>query len=242
MVNITAIIPARGGSKRLPGKNIKLLDGRPLIAYSVLTALRIPSINQVVVTSDSREIREAAYRSGVDCVSEDVIPDDTTLSGSLKYAVETMMNYGHPQSDWVILLQPTCPLRQPSLCERWIQQVLEDAQSNGCLTVDTDGYKLGGWNHLNHFLPHYSPMTAKQDVYQYKRENGVFYMFKTENVLKGKPWGDDGCQMIPVTCPPEQSLANIDTQLDWNITEFLFHQYSYHVLFNQIEKEINLNG
>jgi len=237
MVNITAIIPARVGSKRLPGKNIKHLDGRPLIAYSVLTALSIRSVNRVVVASDSDMILNEAYtvEDGGETIlvklPPDLTTDDAPLTETLKYAVEHSIG----GSDWVVLLQPTCPLRQPGLCERWIQTVLANntAQpTDGLLTVDHKGYKVG-YDHNGFMHPHYDPMTPKADIIPSLIENGVFYMFKTENVLKGEPWPykvwDDlinnyvnvSSRMIPVTCPPEQSLANIDTPLDWFITEFL---------------------
>jgi len=246
-VNITAIIPARMGSKRLPGKNIKYLDGRPLIAYSVLTALSIPSVNQVVVASDSSMILGETVGSGLDRI---VLPpklttDDAPLTETLKHAVE----YTLDKSDWVVLLQPTCPLRLTSLCERWIQQVLDDTNATGLLTVDDDGYKLGSIAQT-YFNPHYEPMTPKANALHMMRENGVFYMFKTENVLKGDPWGytcmpdEHGMlvnesKMIPTICPPEQSLANIDTQFDWDITEFLYHKYNYKGMFDKLEKELN---
>jgi len=236
--NILAIIPARGGSKRLPGKNIKELNGRPLIAYSVLVAQETFSIGDIAIGTDSltiMELYEATKSRYCVPLPSGLTTDSSTLTETMRYVCA----YGSTKPDWVVLLQPTCPLRQPSLIERWIQEVLHTPNCEGGLTVDKGGFKLGYCDSSGYFTPDYKPMTSKADAKKkWGRENGVFYMFKAENVLKGKPFGK--CtRMIPLECPREQSLANIDTQLDWNLTEFLFQRYGYDLMFKHLEFDIH---
>ena len=235
---ILAIIPARGGSKRLPGKNIRQLDGRPLIAYSILAAKSTLLIDDVVVASDSLDISQAAnqYHAVHNYLDPKLTIDAATLVGSLK---ETVLAYGDiiATPEWIVLLQPTCPLRQPSLINKWIQEVLNKPNCDGGLTVDKSGFKLGYCDLSGFYTPDYIPMTSKASGSRHwGRENGLFYMFKAENVLNGKPFGK---RMIPLENPPIQSLANIDTQLDWDVTEYLFHAKGYKGMFDTLEMDLN---
>jgi len=233
---ILAIIPARGGSKRLPGKNLKLLDNRPLVTYSVLASMATNMINETIVVSDDNEILDKAqsYNWALSLpLPASLTTDEATLTGTLKYSLEQFTC----SFDWVVLLQPTCPLRQPSLIDKWIQEVLSKSNCDGGLTVDKSGYKLGYCDIHGYFTPEYMPMVAKTiGSRNWGRENGVFYMFKASNVLKGKPFGN---RMIPLETPPLQSIANIDTQLDWDITEFLYYTKGYKEMFYLIDKELN---
>jgi len=237
--NILAIIPARGGSKRLPGKNIKELDGRPLIAYSVLAAQSTPSITHTILASDIEDGIKLAteYKVAWCRLIDENTQDESTLAGSLRQSTWAYQHVWSITFDWVVLLQPTCPLRQPSLLERWINQVLNTPDCDGGLTVDKGGFKLGACDSNGFFYPNYKPMTPKANAEEYiGRENGVWYMFKAENVLKGQPFGG---RMIPIECPPEQSIANVDQQMDWDIMEFLYHHLHYDDLYNEIERRLN---
>lgn len=240
--NILAIIPARGGSKRLPGKNIKEFNGRPLLEYSILTAKAIRSIEHIILASDIENAIPIATRNKVAwCrLLEENTQDASTLVGTLQQTIKAYQHVWNIIFDWVVLLQPTCPLRQPSLVERWIQQVLADEEADGALTVEQGNYKLGKVIKIldEYYTPDYPPMTPKADIKPMLRENGVFYMFKAANVLAGKPWGER--RMIPLETPREQSLANIDTQLDWDIADFLYTKHGYDRMFKDLE--FNLHG
>lgn len=108
-----AIIPARGGSRGLPRKNVLPLNGLPLIAYSILSAKETPEIGDIVVTSDNEEILTVARGFGAETVvrppelSGDVIMPDAALL----HALEKYRSWGRPEPEWVVFLQPTSPLR-----------------------------------------------------------------------------------------------------------------------------------
>ena len=112
-MQILGIIPARGGSKGIPGKNIKLLAGKPLIQYSIETALDTPSLSKVMVSTDSQEIAEISSALGAEVpelrpthLATDSSPTIDTVGYTLAYYAEKGINY-----DAVCLLQPTSPMR-----------------------------------------------------------------------------------------------------------------------------------
>jgi len=225
-MSVVAIIPARGNSKRLPGKNIRELDGRPLIAYSCLVAQACNTIDLVVVTSDSKDIlEEAAPYATIISLPKEYTTDSAPLTETLQYIIEYFNWY-----DWVVLLQPTCPLRQPSLVDKWIREV-EGKDVDGVVSVDIENYKLGT-RAGNLYSPSYVPMVPKALIQPQMRENGVLYVFKTANVLSGFPFT---YRMVPVQTPKYQSLANIDTQEDWDLMEHFYYTQGYKEMFDQLD-------
>jgi len=226
-VSVVAIIPARGNSKRLKGKNIRELDGRPLIAYSCLVAQACNTIDRVIVASDSRDILEAA-RPYADRM---IVPEQfTTDSAPLTETLQCVIAHTHGY-DWVVLLQPTCPLRQPSLVDKWIREI-EGKDVDGVVSVDLDNYKIGS-QAGNLYAPTYIPMTPKALLQPLMRENGVLYVFKTENVLHGFPFT---YRMVPVQTPKDQSLANVDDQFTWDLMEHFYYTMGYQDMFTRMEQ------
>lgn len=112
-----AIIPARGGSKGLPGKNIKLLNGKPLISYTIEAALKAKEIDKVIVTTDSIEIADVAKKYGADIPfirPKYLAEDNSSAVDVYLHAAEYIMNnYGCDLQNFVVLL-PTAPLRDES--------------------------------------------------------------------------------------------------------------------------------
>lgn len=227
-MSVVAIIPARGDSKRLLGKNIKELDGRPLISYSCLAAQAAHTIDQVIVTSDSADILNAAepYADELLQLPSKYTTDSAPLTETLQYTIQNLSK----EYDWVILLQPTSPLRLPSLLDRWIRQ-LDGKDVDGFVTVDRDRYKLGRCIG-NIFQPDYLPMTPKALITEQFRENGVAYGFAWNNVVAGFPFTH---RMLAVETPREQSLCNIDQQLDFNLTEYYYYHGGYKELFDSLD-------
>jgi len=230
-MSVIAIIPARGNSKRLPQKNVKILDNRPLIAYSCLVAQACNTIDRVVVASDSQDIIDEAepYTDGYIHLPMRITTDSAPLTETLQY---TLQHFDLRDTyDWVILLQPTCPLRQPSLVDKWIREI-EGKEVDGVVSVDIENYKLGT-RAGNLFAPTYHPMTPKALIQPQMRENGVLYVFKTANVLSGFPFT---YRMVPVQTPKDQSLANVDDQFTWDLMEHFYYARGYKEMFDRMEK------
>lgn len=128
-LKVLAIIPARGGSKGVPKKNIKLLGGKPLIHYSIDSALESKYINKILVSTDSQEIANVAEEKGIsvpflrpDELSQDTSLDNEYITHSLFYLREKE-NY---IPDLIILLRPTTPIRQSTILDNAIEFFLEN--------------------------------------------------------------------------------------------------------------------
>ncbi|MFW5960413.1 MAG: cytidylyltransferase domain-containing protein, partial [Chitinivibrionales bacterium] len=107
----SVIIPARGGSKGIPGKNIKELLGKPLIQHSIEDALESESVDEIYVTTDDKEIAEIAAQAGADIITrpEFLSGDTATTESAIEHALSVIPQNRKP--DNIILLQPTSPLR-----------------------------------------------------------------------------------------------------------------------------------
>ncbi|MDC0239191.1 acylneuraminate cytidylyltransferase family protein [Candidatus Thioglobus sp.] len=124
-MNIVAIIPARGGSKRLHGKNIKRLNGRPLISYTIDAALKCDSIVRVICSTDNEEIAEIAQNEGAEVPflrPEYLSTDITKTPPVIEHAVSYIEIQEGKKVDVVVTLQPTSPLRESSHIEQSLKQ------------------------------------------------------------------------------------------------------------------------
>jgi N-acylneuraminate cytidylyltransferase len=219
MKNI-AIIPARGGSKRLPNKNVLLLGEIPLIAHSILMAKKYPSIiNEVYVSTDDDEIRNIALSFGAK-----VIDRPSHLSGDTEPTVTALKNVLENidfSVENVFLLQPTNPLRPESLVEDAFQ-IFQDNNANSLMTVTRNHQKFGKIVN-NKFLPfNYKIGQRSQDLEPLFFENGLLYIIKAELILQEKIIGDNHFPMII-----NHLFANvdIDTQEDFDYANYLYHKH-----------------
>lgn len=128
-----AIIPARGGSKGLPGKNIKELCEKPLIAWSIEAGLRSKCLDEVMVTTDCKNIAGVSkqYGASVPFLRPDELASDTATSfDAIKHTIEYYKNELNKEFDYIVLLEPTSPLRESSDINKAIEVLLDsDADS-----------------------------------------------------------------------------------------------------------------
>ena len=215
MKNI-AIIPARGGSKRLLNKNCLLLDGIPLIAYSIIEAKKNNAIiGAVYVSTDDDQVKEIALSYGAMVIDRplhlagDLEPTVTAL----KHVLETIGD----EVDAVFLLQPTNPLRPSNLIAE-AYQLFIDNQSDSLMTVTRNNQKLGKIIDSK-FVPfNYLIGQRSQDLEPLYFENGLLYIIKRELILQEKITGENNFPMI-VDHPFAD--VDIDTQDDFDYAEYL---------------------
>lgn len=150
-----AIIPARGGSKGLPGKNILSFLGRPLIAWSVLDALKSKSINRVIVSTDDMDIAKAAQLAGAEVpfirpakIAKDDTPDLPVFQHALTWLDE---NEGY-RPDYVVHLRPTSPFRPEHYIDEGVEMLAKTPQADSVRSVcipENNPYKMwrieDGW-------------------------------------------------------------------------------------------------
>lgn len=134
---ILAIIPARGGSKGLPGKNIKELCGKPLIAWTIQRALESQYISEVFVTTDSQEIADVSEKYGV--LVPELRPSELASdTASSMDVIEYVINYYENRNqffDYIILLEPTSPLRKVNDIDDIISLALDNQEADGVISV-----------------------------------------------------------------------------------------------------------
>jgi CMP-N-acetylneuraminic acid synthetase len=124
--SVLAIIPARGGSKGLPGKNIKELCGKPLIAWSIEAGLGSQYIDEVMVTTDSEEIANAARLCGASVPflrPAELASDTATSMDAVKHALDFYDRELHKKFDYIVLLEPTSPLREKNDLDLMIKKI-----------------------------------------------------------------------------------------------------------------------
>ena len=183
-----AIIPARGGSKRLPRKNLLDLCGKPLIAWSIEAALKSKYISKVIVSSDDEEILNIAKEYKADFIKrpDELASDTATTFDALKHTLENVGKY-----DYVVLLQPTSPLRSEKHIDEAIE-LLEEKSADAIISVCEMEHSPLWSNTLNedlnmsNFLRDEVLNKRSQDLPKYYRLNGAIYICKTEELLENK--------------------------------------------------------
>lgn len=183
-----AIIPARGGSKRLPRKNLLDLCGKPLIAWSIEAALKSKYITKVIVSSDDEEILNIAKEYKADFIKrpDELASDTATTFDALKHTLENVGKY-----DYVVLLQPTSPLRSEKHINEAIE-LLEEKSADAIISVcEMEHSPL--WSNIldenldmSNFLRDEVLNKRSQDLPKYYRLNGAIYICKTEKLLENK--------------------------------------------------------
>lgn len=136
-IKVIAIIPARGGSKRLPGKNVKLLAGKPMIAYAINAAKNSRFVSQTVVSTDDPQIAEAAkkYGAAIPFIRPAELASDTAKSiDVIEHCVNFLETNLGEKADIIVLIQPTSPLVLPQDVDAVIEK-LTQTNSNSCATV-----------------------------------------------------------------------------------------------------------
>lgn len=190
-----AIIPARGGSKGLPGKNIKELCGKPLIAWSIEAGLGSEYIDEVMVTTDSEEIARIARQVGssVPFIRPPELASDTATSfDAIKHAIGFYENELHKKFDYIVLLEPTSPLREEGNIDEMIEKIIlmEDQfdaiVSLGEVHEHPSIMKKMAGNNIETYCKELVMATRRQDNDVPYFPYGVAYVVKTKTLLEEK--------------------------------------------------------
>jgi len=223
-MNIFALITARGGSKGLPGKNIRAFCGRPLIAWSIDAALNSSYLDQVIVSTDDREIAKVSRRNGADVpfirpaeLAEDTTPHFDVVDHALKNLTDAN------SIDYILLLQPTSPLRTSEDIDAVIDLAVKknaDAVVSVC-DVDQHPYHMYQQTEdgmLTAFMPEIKGYLRRQDIPPLYVVNGAIYLVKTDIFLKEKSFIPP--KTIPYIMPFTRSI-DIDNLSDFNLAEMV---------------------
>jgi CMP-N-acetylneuraminic acid synthetase len=180
-LKILSIIPARAGSKGLPGKNIMDLAGNPLISYTIEASLKSKFITKTIVSSDSDEILEIAKKYGSDILKRphELAQDTTASEPVISHVLENIENI--EEYEYIVLLQPTSPLRDENDIDKAFNELFQEKATSLISTVAIDNKILKAFMHdENGFLKGVSnnsfPFMRRQDLPSVFLPNGAIYI------------------------------------------------------------------
>jgi len=222
-MKVLGLVPARGGSKGIPRKNIKPIAGKPLIAWTIEAALRSPLLATVVVTTEDAEIADVARQHGAQTPflrPAELARDETPGVDPALHALRVLPDY-----DAVLLLQSTSPLRNTADIDGCLQ-LAEKLNAPSVVSVCQAErhpywmYLLGSDQHLQTLIPG-KEITRRQDLPPVYAANGALYFART-------PWLQQHRAFItPETVGyvmPNERSVDLDTMLDWKLAELLLKE------------------
>jgi CMP-N,N'-diacetyllegionaminic acid synthase len=222
-----AIIPARGGSKRLPRKNILNLHGKPLLAWSIDAGLNSKYIDKVIVTSDNDEILSISRDFGATVINRpaQLASDTATTFDALKHAVNHL-----PKYDYLVLLQPTSPLRTEKHIDEAIW-LLEKKNADAIISVCETSHSplwtniLPNDKSMNDFLRPEIIGKRSQDLDRYYRVNGAIYVCKMDRFLQEKTlFIKDKIYAYEMS---ESVSIDIDSHIDFSLASLYINKSSF---------------
>ena len=229
---LLAVIPARGGSKGLPGKNLRLLAGLPLIAHSIRLAERCPEIDQCIVSTDSEEIAAVAraYGGMVPFLRPATLAqDDTPMWVVLQHALREMERLANKRFASLLLLQPTAPCRLPGDVSHAMEMLDADAAAVGVVGVSEPTFNPR-WvcveesaGYMRPLVPESANYARRQDVPPVYRINGLLYLWRRDHVAHSSAprYFEERYRILVL---PEIRAGDVDTAQDLAMMELLLRE------------------
>jgi CMP-N,N'-diacetyllegionaminic acid synthase len=221
---ILGLIPARGGSKGVPRKNIRLVAGKPLIAYSIEAALQSRCLNPVIVSTDDEEIAQVSSSFGAEILMRppELAGDETPMIAVVRHVIEQLEQQRRMQIDYCVLLQPTAPMRTAQDIQATVD-ILKNTGADSVVSV----YKVGDHHPSRMYriedeklipLQSEPPSRLRQSLSPVYHRNGAVYAFQ-RNLLEQ---ADTliGADARPYIMPEERSV-NIDNEIDLLMADLL---------------------
>ncbi len=180
-MNILVVIPARGGSKGIPRKNLRLLNGKPLLYYSINTALNSKFDLDVYVSSEDEEILNTSLQFGAKVHKRDIsIADDKStldpvIYACYKYAIEIEKK----EYDYIITMQPTSPLLRAESLDNSIEIIINNKNIETIIAAKDDTH-LSWRKENNRFLPNYEKRVNRQYLTPTFTETGAFFITRKD--------------------------------------------------------------
>ena len=224
---VIAVIPARGGSKSIPGKNIRPLRGKPLLAWSIDVARQVAEIDRVIVSTDDPQIATVAEANGAEVYARPghLATDDALVIDALKDLLEKLRRDGET-AEWIVLLEPTCPLRAPTDVRECLQLVSTGDHDSVATFKDADLNPHRAWRLVDGvpevFIPGAIPWLPRQKLPKAFQLNGAVYVFRA-SLLKDEAKSLLIGRLGAVVMPRDRS-QDIDDIVDFTIVEVLLEK------------------
>jgi len=226
-MNILTIIPARGGSKGLPGKNIRPLNGIPLIQYPVKTALECKYINRVITTTDSEDIARLAREAGSEVIMRppELATDDSLVIHSIWHVIDTVISQGYTP-DIIVLLEPTSPLRAVKDIEAGIEKVMSGKYDcatalSALKTPPARIWRIVNDETIESFIPESKPYLPRQELETGYEFTGLFYVFTLALISEDRSNPLLMRKRVAAVVVDKRTFVDIDDEVDFRFAELL---------------------
>ncbi len=223
---VLALVPARSGSKGIPGKNVRILAGKPLLAHTIESARRVGLFSRVLLTTDNEEIAAVGRASGAETPfirPPELAADDTPMIAVIQHAIHTVSEMGWVP-EIIILLQPTAPFRHDADLIAALDLLRNTPEADSVVSVELVP---------SHYSPHYimkvvkgelvpfldegARVSRRQDAPPAYSRNGQFYIMRRTTIIDGNSIYGNHC--IPYITA--HKAVNLDTLDDWSAAEQL---------------------
>ena len=221
---VIAVIPARGGSKSVPGKNIRSLGGKPLLAWSIEVAKQVSEIDRIIVSTDDAQIASVGRTHGAEVYARPphLATDEALVIDALKDLLQTLQAEGETP-EWVILLEPTCPLRTADDVRDCLKLVAQGEYDSVATFKDAELNPHRAWRLVDGvpevFIAGAVPWLPRQKLPKAYQLNGAVYVFRAsllaqeaKSLLVGK---------LGAVLMPRDRSQDIDDSVDFAIVEAL---------------------
>lgn len=221
MKSVTAIITARGGSKGVPRKNIRLVNGKPLIAYTIEAALNCPLVDRCYVTTEDREIMEVSAKYGAEIIKRpaDLAEDGSLSSDVVDHTLRELAKDTTPE--YFVLLQPTSPLRNAVHLEECLKGFFNSGRQCGVSVTPAEHHP---WKMLIRDGEEIRPLRdiqslemPRQQLPEALRINGAIYVMSSQLFLEKQAFFVEPAYLYTMDA---RSSIDIDTETDLKILEF----------------------
>ena len=195
-MEILSIIPARGGSKGIKRKNLKPILDKPLVAYTIEASLKSKYITRTIVSSEDSEILEVSKKYGAEVVvrPDELAQDETKTAPVMLHVLDELEKMGY-KADYIVLLQPTCPLRNEKYIDNAFKYYFEKQKEgfDSCFSAFSIGYTHAKWRILHNDklegLYDFRIRPRRQEEEQHYKmicENGAFYALPWDTLKEVK--------------------------------------------------------
>ncbi|MGD0088584.1 MAG: acylneuraminate cytidylyltransferase family protein [Planctomycetota bacterium] len=223
---VLALILARGGSKSIPGKNIALVAGKPLLAWSIEAARKASRVARVVISTDSLEIREIAVRYGAEAPflrPAELARDETPSMAAVLHAVRWLEQHETYRADYILLLQPTSPLRRKEDIEGIINLVVSHGAPAALSVFPASQHpfwmkKINSAGEMESFLKLDREYERRQDLPPAYVLNGALYLVHREILLSQETFTPKGT--LAYVMSGEHSL-DVDSPWDLHLVDLI---------------------
>jgi N-acylneuraminate cytidylyltransferase len=221
---VIAVVPARGGSKSVPGKNIRNLAGKPLIAWAIEAAKKTRAIDRVIVSTDDPKISAVSSESGAEVYHRPshLATDESLVVDALRDLIGTLRQEGE-NAEIMVLLEATSPLRTPGDVQACLEKLVREGLDSVATYHEAELNPHRAWKiedgRPEVFIPGAVPWLPRQKLPRAYQLNGAVYAFRADGLRGDTPsllFGKSGAVVLP-----KNRAYDIDDEMDFLIVEYL---------------------